>query len=451
MGLAPSVGGVSDRGSFASIGASAAGAAFPGTAIGLCTGMEVAVDAAGWHAQAKPQTTDREALRRSWGGDLGSLGSWASGVCADVPIFLKASDRAAIEQVVRAVECVSELPNLLPPLPADFPRSRSRGAFMGFDFHISTGAPQLIEVNTNAGGALIAARLTRAQRAPDAGWAFPHRAYEFEFVAMLEREMWLETARELRSVAIVDDAPSAQFLYPEFLAFAELLRERGVRAVVVDPGDLRLEGGALFAGMERVDLVYNRVTDFSLSDPTHRVLREAWVSGAAVVTPNPRHHAVQADKGRLVLWSDPDQLRDGGAPDWAVDVLSSSVPATLFVTPDQVDRLWKERGSWFFKPRDGFGSRAAYRGDKITRGRFEEVCGGSYIAQRCVPPPTRMVQVGAEDLALKYDVRAFAYAGEVQLYIARLYQGQTTNLRTVGGGFAAVALESESGDCPALV
>ena len=39
---------------------------------------------------------------------------------------------------------------------------------------------------------------------------------------------------------------------------------------------------------------------------------------------------------------------------------------------------------------------------------------------------------------LKADVRNYAYAGEVRLVAARLYQGQTTNFRTPGGGFAPV-------------
>ncbi len=37
-------------------------------------------------------------------------------------------------------------------------------------------------------------------------------------------------------------------------------------------------------------------------------------------------------------------------------------------------------------------------------------------------------------------MRAFAYAGKVQLFAARLWQGQTTNFRTPGGGFAAVRI-----------
>ena len=39
---------------------------------------------------------------------------------------------------------------------------------------------------------------------------------------------------------------------------------------------------------------------------------------------------------------------------------------------------------------------------------------------------------------LKLDLRNYVYRGEVQLVSARLYQGQTTNFRTPGGGFAAV-------------
>ena len=39
---------------------------------------------------------------------------------------------------------------------------------------------------------------------------------------------------------------------------------------------------------------------------------------------------------------------------------------------------------------------------------------------------------------MKADLRSYTYDGKVQLVAARLYQGQTTNLRTPGGGFAPV-------------
>jgi hypothetical protein len=96
------------------------------------------------------------------------------------------------------------------------------------------------------------------------------------------------------------------------------------------------------------------------------------------------------------------------------------------------------RKQLFFKPRTGFGSKAAYRGDKITRKAFEQLFEQPYVAQALVPPSTRTLRVNDEPRDLKLDVRNFAYAGRVQLVCARLYHGQTTNFRSEGGGFAPI-------------
>ena len=42
-----------------------------------------------------------------------------------------------------------------------------------------------------------------------------------------------------------------------------------------------------------------------------------------------------------------------------------------------------------------------------------------------------------------FDLRAYTYAGRIQLLAARLYQGQTTNMRTPGGGFAPILLTQD--------
>lgn len=49
---------------------------------------------------------------------------------------------------------------------------------------------------------------------------------------------------------------------------------------------------------------------------------------------------------------------------------------------------------------------------------------------------------GAEPALLKSDVRCYVYNGQLQLVAARLYQGQATNFRTAGGGFAPVRIVS---------
>jgi len=48
------------------------------------------------------------------------------------------------------------------------------GLFMGYDFHLGAQGPKLIEVNTNAGGALLNAALARAQHSccESMDWAF---------------------------------------------------------------------------------------------------------------------------------------------------------------------------------------------------------------------------------------------------------------------------------------
>jgi hypothetical protein len=86
----------------------------------------------------------------------------------------------------------------------------------------------------------------------------------------------------------------------------------------------------------------------------------------------------------------------------------------------------------------GYGAKAAYRGDKLTRRVWSEILESDFVAQALVPPSGRMIEVDGVQTDLKFDIRAYSYAGQVQLLAARMYAGQTTNFRTQGGGFAPV-------------
>ena len=124
------------------------------------------------------------------------------------------------------------------------------------------------------------------------------------------------------------------------------------------------------------------------------------------------------------------------------------------MTPINRDDLWSRRRQLFFKPASGYGSKAAYRGDKLTKRVWEEMAMGSYVAQALVVPsercvaglPEATVETTAAAIPLKADLRCYAYAGRVLLVAARLYQGQTTNFRTPGGGFAPVFTQAEVSD-----
>jgi hypothetical protein len=293
---------------------------------------------------------------------------------------------------------------------------------------------------------LLQLALARAQKPCCAqvkrAFDLPYNASQLEeqVVSMFRAELALaRPGAQLKHVAIVDDLPEEQFLWPEFELFVALFARHGVRATVTDPAGLVRVGDALCAtgDTQPIDLVYLRSTDFRLAGPHSAVLRQAHLDDAVVVTPPPRAHALYADKANLAVFSDAARLRKLGASEDDVHTLTTHVPETHLVRDLPLDTLWEQRKQWFFKPRDGFGSRAAYRGAKLTRRVFDEIVSAPdrYVAQRLVPPSER---AGRGVGALKFDVREFVYAGEVQMVAARLYQGQTTNMRTAGGGLAAV-------------
>jgi hypothetical protein len=119
-------------------------------------------------------------------------------------------------------------------------------------------------------------------------------------------------------------------------------------------------------------------------------------------------------------------------------VLTAGIPRTERVERERADDFWARRKQLFFKPAAGYGSKATYRGDKLTTRVFDEILNGNYIAQALVPPSLRRLEVDGKPTDFKLDLRNYVYDAQVQLVVARLWQGQTTNFRTPGGGFAPV-------------
>ena len=352
-------------------------------------------------------------------------------------IFVAAENMRQMADFVEAMERVTALPGWRECVLANAPQTAqhstkhatpAKGVCFGYDFHISDAGPKLIEINTNAGGAFLNLALLKAQRDLNSDVA----AIEKTIVDMFIAEGKPQT------VAIVDDQPTAQYLYPDFELCRELLEGQGIATLICDPSELRLERGKLWHGTTSIDLVYKRLTDFDLSQPAHGVLREAWLSDAAVITPNPRNYALFADKRHMALLSDDAWLTSIAVDTATRKLIAAVVPRTERVTAVNADDIRARRKKLFFKPATGYGSKATYRGQNVTTRVFDEILKGDYVAQQLVTPPSRRVNVDGVAQDLKYDLRCYAYAGEVQLTAARLWQGQTTNFRTPGGGFTPV-------------
>jgi len=399
---------------------------------------------------------DQRKLEQSLATAFGETGYYARlreshpNLLAEFPIFVAREHIAAMQAVISAIEHVVSLAPYRDTVLAWAPdiaryTDASHGVFFGYDFHLTTDGPRLIEVNTNAGGALLLQHVASAQQAccREVGDFFPGPKevddMERVFVDMFREEFRAHRPDdELACVAIVDEDPQAQYLSPEFDLFREMFAGHGIEALILDPRELALRDNKLIANGRTVDLVYNRLTDFYLQSQASATLREALEAGAAVFTPAPRAHALYANKRNLTVLSDEGALRAMGVPDDVVEILSAVVPRTVLVGADNAAELWTDRRHLFFKPASGYGSRGTYKGAKLTKKTWSSILQSDYVAQALVPPGERLLVTDGAMQSFKVDIRCYVYRGEIQLLGARMYRGQTTNFRTTGGGLAAV-------------
>ena len=400
------------------------------------------------------KTLDRTMLLQHLENDTGDDKVWHDlqnthpHLFASTPAFVAELDLEKMLATVEAIERVSRMAayrdSVLFAAPEIARRDFGpRGVFMGYDFHLTGDGPKLIEINTNAGGAFLNSALLNAQRAccraANDHFVLPSRGgFETAVAAMFHNEWRLQGRTiPLRTIAIIDDAPQQQYLFPEFILAKSVLESQGFEVIICDPIELSFSDGKLQIGARTIDLVYNRLVDFTFEKTEHGVLRRAYLEGAVVVTPNPHLHTLLANKSNLKILSDQDELRRLGVSGDDIVALAT-VPRAQFVTSANVDQLWKERNRLFFKPLSGHGGKAVYRGDKITKSTWAEISKGNYIAQELVTPSERGVTVGGISEARKMDLRLYTYDHNLLIAAARLYQGQTTNFRTPGGGFAPV-------------
>jgi hypothetical protein len=399
-------------------------------------------------------TLDRNALCRALEKEVGDPAFCSTFIetrphlFSNIPLFLAESDISGMIRIVHAIESASRLAGYRDTVLSRAPEIARRdfgprGVFMGYDFHLAEEGPRLIEINTNAGGAFLNSVLFKAQQACcdelEVALGKSEAAnFDDAVLQMFQREWVLQRGEGTpRRIAIVDDRPEEQYLYPEFILAQRFFFKNGIGAVVVDADMLRYKQGQLLVGNDPIDIVYNRLVDFAFEWPEHEALRSAYLDGSVVVTPNPHIHALFADKRNLSLLSDQSIMRGWG---FSAEMLANlaGIPRTVLVTTNNAQMLWEARKKLFFKPAGGHGSKAVYRGDKVTKGVWAEIIRGGYVAQEFALPGQRMIRVDGTPQAHKTDVRLYVYDGEVLLTAARLYQGQTTNFRTPGGGFAPV-------------
>jgi hypothetical protein len=296
-------------------------------------------------------------------------------------------------------------------------KPKNLSVLMAYDFHFdpATGVTSLIEVNTNASAYLFSDAIYRAHNVdPYASSHSPLKGLSplEVLVRSFERDCEMVLHNKPRGIAVIDQNIEQQKMYFEFLMYRDLFKQRGYQCEIFEFDRVPLDG--------HYNFIYNRHTDFFLSDVKARPLLDAYVAGAVALSPNPYEYLILSHKERLI------EFAEAG--------LSPALIPTFDVRSRKSEELWAERKKYFFKPKSSFGAKAVYKGASITHKTFEEVLKGDYIAQEFRPPG----EIGE----FKFDVRCYAYADEIQLIVARVYQGQVTNFNTVGGGFAPVVFKN---------
>lgn len=308
----------------------------------------------------------------------------------------------------------------------------NKSIVMSYDFHIDIdGVLKLIEINTNASFLALGTEMYefRQKKLPVADFSVK------EIQRDILNEMSLHQkknpkhkfdAKKLK-VAIVDDHPLQQRLYAEFLVYQEWFRSWGWSTEIKD-----------CAEPFKADFIYNRATDFYLEEPGSQQLKTYFQEDSAVLSPNPYEYMMLADKERMIEWSEPEFLENCGLSPEKIKALRKNLPKAKELTVERADELWTRRKHYFFKPLRAFGAKQSYRGASISRKAYDEIVGKGFIAQEFVPSPERIFETPEGQQNFKFDLRFYAYQNRIQSVVARIYQGQVTNLRTPYGGFAPV-------------
>jgi hypothetical protein len=232
-------------------------------------------------------------------------------------------------------------------------------------------------------------------------------------------------------------------MYPEFLCYKSLFEKWGCAVGIHDYTDLSYRNGALFAGEKEIDFIYNRYCDFTLSDPSSKDLRHAYLGGVCGFSPNPKEYILLADKRRLVPMTQPGWLESVATSNISIDAIRDVLLPTWHIRDfSDASEIWRKRKQLFFKPPQSYGGKGAYRGASISRKVFSRVMDENTLIQQYVPAPKITFENDNTAAEWKYDLRAYAYGSEVQLLVARIYQGQITNFSQNHGGYCPVYVQA---------
>ena len=338
-----------------------------------------------------------------------------SAVLAEISDFILTFDRVTGREAWRAA--------VLRDAPAIVQLRRPEICFFSaWDFHLPpAGSWQLIEFNDNGSGVIFAA-IINALYYDAAGLAQEQRivppaqlpAFYLHIGDLVEEEAKAFLGEHPAGLFLVlEEAESLQQgrFRRELQLLCELLRQRGWRAELGSPEQVRWDGRQLLLRGQAVSFIINRSTDFFWQSDDFSALRAAYRAGAVYVAPNPSTYAIRSDK-RLLEWL--------SLPHWDTaleialeerQILSAHVPETHVIRPENAEALTQTKQKFVFKPFHGFAGRGLLHSPAIGRRRLRSLAtrGDGYVAQKWVPKPAMEI----DGSLLWTDLRVWSYRGRI--------------------------------------
>jgi len=352
-------------------------------------------------------------------------------LASEIPVSVSRSEFDTMLSFSRTVFQLKDNEAYLSQLSEDLPQaahiqSEWPSVLMGFDFHLTPDGPKLIEINNNAGGLYIGDERWIPQ--PDISELQNH--LEQRLVEMFHAE-WA-------TIAIMDENVTGQFMYPEMLAYGELLRKDGRQVFVISPEQLQLRDDGLVCDGVRIDVIYNRHTDFYLEGDDIAHIRQAYEQGQVAINPHPRSYALIGDKSRMVDWWREGLLETCVDPGVA-EQIRSVTPETHQLSELDIEQAWAERKLWVFKPAARHGGKGVLLGKAMSRKRYGALDIADTIVQRLVPASEVDVEgLDGERNRMKLDIRLYMHGEKLIALAGRVWRGQMTNFRQSGSGWVPI-------------
>ena len=299
--------------------------------------------------------------------------------------------------------------------------SQQNSPLMAYDFHLQTDSVKMIEVNTNASAFLLAHLLYQSFSE-----SFENSVEELKKAFLTEWSLF-NPHKKRPQIVLIDEEIEKQRMRFEFFMYQDFFKSMGWDLEILESKSLSIDEEAYLYTPEgkKIDFIYNRATDFYFD--RHPKLKKAYQEKTCLILPQPRDYALLSDKKRLLDWQDLPQLQP----------IQKYLLKIKPFTEKTKEELWKDRKKYFFKIQQGYGGKLAYRGSSLSHNKKEELLNYESLAQEYCPPSTLTDSQGAK---WKIDLRAYAYKDQVQQLIARIYQGQLTNFKAKGSGFARVKM-----------